>query len=152
METQTPDEQHTQGSAERDNPTVSRQDVSIQAYPSTESNGNVCTRTYRVTYEMCVCVHVHVHVVCVCVTSHFLSNTGDEVNDVNGLQLCIWVFIAGVQVNIKVCRTVCDVSIQCDLLIISSTTLHDVTLESELSDIEDHNISNTSTYMPSSSP
>ena len=64
METQIPDEQHTQGSTESDNRTVSRQDVSIQAYPSTESNGNVCTRTYRVTYEVCVCVHVHA--VCVC--------------------------------------------------------------------------------------
>ena len=53
--------------------------------------------------------------------------------------------------NIKVCPAVCDVSIQCDLLIVSSTPLHDVTSESELSDIEDHNISNTSTYMPSSS-
>ena len=95
METQTPDEQHTQGSAESDNPTVSRQDVSIQAYPSTESNGNVCTRTYCVTYEVCVCVCVCACACCVCVTSHFLSNTGDEVNDVNGLQLYIWVFIAG---------------------------------------------------------
>ena len=88
--------------------------------------------------------------VCVCVTSHFLCNTGDEVNDINGLQLHIWVFIAGVQVNIKVCPTVCDVSTRCDILIVFNP-LHDATSESELSDIEDHNISNTSTYMPSSS-
>ena len=60
METQIPDEQHTQGSAESDNPAVSRQDVSIQAYLSTESNGNVCACTYRVTYKVCVCM------LCVC--------------------------------------------------------------------------------------
>ena len=87
METQAPDEQHTQGSTESDNRTVSRQDVSIQTYPSTESNGNVCTRTYRVTYEVCVCACMCMLCVCACVTSHFLCNTGDEVNDINGLQL-----------------------------------------------------------------
>ena len=79
METQTPDEQHTQGSTESDNRTVSRQDASIQAYPSTESKLMV--------------MYVHVHIVsrmkcvCACVTSNFLCNTGDEVNDINGLQL-----------------------------------------------------------------
>ena len=52
---------------------------------------------------MCACC------VCITITSHFLSNTGDKVKDVNGLQQYNCVFFAGVQVNIKVCPTVMSV-------------------------------------------
>lgn len=77
---------------------------------------------------------------------------GEEAKDVNMVCYLIGVFFAGVQVN--VCPTVHDVGIQCDLIVklVSSSPLHDVASESELSEIEEHNISSTSTYMPSSSP
>ena len=78
--------------------------------------------------------------------------TGLKKCNANVVCYVIWDFFAGVQVNIS--PTVCDVGIQCDLIanLFSSTPLHDVASESELSDIEEHNVSNTSTYMPSSSP